>query len=137
MDGIQAAILSTKLPHLERWTEQRRAHATTYRKMLAETGLQLQFVPEHGRHVYHLFTVQVPDRDSALAKLHAGGVNVAVQYPQALPLLTAYQHLGYSAADFPVSASLAAHVLSLPIYPELTESQIVHVARSLVAAIRA
>lgn len=137
MDGIHAAILSVKLPHLEQWTEQRRGHAATYRRLLGESGLQVQRVPEHVRHVYHLFTVQVPNREAVLASLQAAGISAAVQYPQALPLLTAYQHLGHKAADFPVGAALAARVLSLPIYPELTEAMIAHVVTNFLAIVNA
>jgi len=135
MDGLHAAVLSVKLPHLPRWTELRRAHADTYRRLLAGSGLAVQSVPSDNYHVYHLFTVQVPDRERVMTRMQQAGVSVTIQYPQALPLLTAYRTWNHASADFPVAAELAARVISLPMYPELTEEQIEFVVTTLRQAV--
>ena len=135
MDGLHAAILSVKLPYLPSWTELRRTHADTYRRLLADTGSPMQTVPAENYHVYHLFTVQVPEREKVIARMQQDGVSVTIQYPQALPLLTAYKSYGHTEADFPVAAELAAHVISLPMYPELTVEQIRYVVACLKSAL--
>ena len=135
MDGIQAAILSVKLPHLESWLEARRANARIYNDLLRETGLMLPVAPEHSRHTYHLYVVQVPDRDSVQAKLGETGIESGVHYPIALPFMEAYAHLGHEPPDFPVSHSQMGRILSLPMYAELNEQQIEHVCSTLKTAI--
>ncbi len=128
LDSLQAAILSVKLPHLEKWTEARRRNADLYRKYLADLGIVLPKVPEYSRHVYHLFVVRVANRQQVMEKLKAEGVETSIHYPTPLPLLKAYQRFGYSAQDFPVAASQMHQILSLPMYAELTEEMIEHVA---------
>lgn len=130
LDGIQAAILNVKLQHIEQWTELRRRAARSY--ALALTGLDVVLPSEldNVRAVYHLYVVRVPsDRREALqAFLKASGIESGVHYPIALPLLTAYQHLGHTEADFPVAAKMAQEIVSLPMFPELTGDQIAAVS---------
>ena len=135
LDGIQAAILSVKLPHLEAYTEARRSHAARYRALLADFGLRLQVDDPTGRHVYHLFVIQVDDRETVAKKLAEAGISTTMQYPRALPLLTAYQPYGHFEKDFPHAVALAARCLSLPMFPELTEEQIQYVVASLKAVL--
>jgi dTDP-4-amino-4,6-dideoxygalactose transaminase len=135
LDGIQAAILNVKLDHLSAWTENRRRNAQRYRSALAPLGYKLQTERPETRHVYHLFVIQVDDRDAVLKHMNAQGVSAAVQYPRILPLLSAYKHLGHSAEEFPHAERLAARCLSLPMYPELTEQQINFVVDTLRAAL--
>jgi dTDP-4-amino-4,6-dideoxygalactose transaminase len=133
LDGVQAAILSVKLRHLDDWTERRRSNARLYDCALEATGLVTPAETEGVKSVYHLYVVRVPDgaRDSLLRHLKANGVSAAIHYPIALPLLQAYRHLGHGAADFPEAVKASGEILSLPMFPELTEEQIRYVARTV------
>jgi dTDP-4-amino-4,6-dideoxygalactose transaminase len=135
LDGIQAAILSVKLPHLHAWTEARRRHAELYRELLSDSGLKLQTELPETRHAYHLFVVQVEDRENVAHRLSEAGINTAIQYPHALPYLSAYRTKGHTVTDFPNAAFLTANCLSLPMFPELTGELIAHVARNLSGAL--
>ncbi|MFN0277063.1 MAG: DegT/DnrJ/EryC1/StrS family aminotransferase [Pyrinomonadaceae bacterium] len=127
MDGIQAAVLSVKLPHLEGWLEARRSHADVYRSLLADTGFILPVETQDSRHTYHLFVVQVPDRDAVQSKLADAGIESGVHYPTALPFMEAFVDLGHAAADFPVAHAQMSKLLSLPMYVELTREMIEYV----------
>ena len=134
LDGIQAAILSVKLRHLEAWTEARRRVAEAYRERLDGVGnLRLPTEREGYRHVYHVFCVATPDRDGLRAHLGDSGIATGIHYPTALPFLTAYRRYGYERGDYPVAHRLQSEILSLPMYPEMTESQIDRIAGSIVA----
>lgn len=135
LDGIQAAVLSVKLPHLESWLESRRKHAETYNRLLADSGLTLPFEPESRRHTYHLYVVHVPDRDKVQQKLTEEGIETGIHYPIALPFMEAYSYLGHEHSDFPVAHSQMDKILSLPMYAELTDEMIETVCRSLKNAI--
>lgn len=135
MDGIQAAVLSVKLPHLESWLEARRANAKIYDELLRDTDLRLPVEPSHSRHTYHLYVVQVPDRDVVQAKLGEAGIETGTHYPIALPFMEAYSHLGHEPTDFPVAYSQMGKILSLPMYAELTAEQIEHVCSTLKKAV--
>lgn len=135
LDGIQAAILSVKLPYLDQWTVARRELARHYRDLLQGSGIQFQAERPGCEHVYHLLVLQLPQRDAVSRKLADGGIATTMQYPRALPLLTAYAARGHLQTEFPHAVSLAARCLSLPLYPELTREQVGHVARTLQAAL--
>jgi dTDP-4-amino-4,6-dideoxygalactose transaminase len=126
LDGIQAAVLGVKLRHLDAWTERRRAHAFRYNAALEGSGLITPSELPGIRAVYHLYVVRVAsDRRSDLQQhLKANGIDTGIHYPIALPLLNAYKHLCHHPEDFPESAKISAEVLSLPMFPELTEEQI-------------
>lgn len=131
MDGLQAAALSVKLPHLDGWLESRRANARRYDELLADTGLALPSAPDHSQHIYHLYVVRVNDRDDVQAKLSDAGVETGIHYPTALPFMEAYEHLGHTPTDFPVSHAQMGQLLSLPMYAELTGDMIEQVCRQL------
>ena len=135
LDGIQAAVLSVKLPHLESWLEARRKNAALYNKLLKDSGLQLPFAPEHSRHTYHLYVVQVPNREAIQQKLSDDGIETGLHYPTALPFLEAYEHRGFQPSDFPVAHAQMDKIVSLPMYAELTAEMIEKVCRSLKNAI--
>jgi dTDP-4-amino-4,6-dideoxygalactose transaminase len=135
LDGIQAAVLSVKLLHLESWLEMRRKNAETYDKLLADSDLTIPTAPEYSRHTYHLYVVQVPNREKVIAKLSADGIETGLHYPTALPFLEAYSGLGYQPSDFPVAHSQMGRILSLPMYAELTDEMIERVCQSLKNAI--
>lgn len=135
MDGIQAAVLSIKLPHLESWLEARRKNAETYNKLLADSGLIIPVAPEYSRHTYHLYVVQVPNREKVIAKLAEDGIDTGLHYPIALPFLEAYANFGHQPSDFPVTHSQMDKILSLPMYAELTDEMIETVCWSLKNAV--
>jgi dTDP-4-amino-4,6-dideoxygalactose transaminase len=128
MDGIQAAVLNTKLPHLETWTEGRRKNAQLYHSLLHEK-VQRPHERENFRHVFHLYVIQHDNRDGLMAKLKEAQIDTAVHYPVPLPLMPCYtSRFHHTEADYPVAARLAKRILSLPMYAELTTEQIAYVA---------
>jgi dTDP-4-amino-4,6-dideoxygalactose transaminase len=128
MEGIQGAVLGVKLPHLPTWTQGRQRVAKRYQELLAGTPLQLPYQPAHMESVWHLYVVRHARRDELKAHLEANGVGCALHYPLPLHLQKCYASLGHKAGDFPVTEKAARECLSLPIYPELTDAQIVRVA---------
>jgi dTDP-4-amino-4,6-dideoxygalactose transaminase len=132
MDGFQGAVLSVKLKYLEEWNESRRKNAALYRKTLAGVeGLVLPEEAAYGRHVYHLYPIRVKNRDRLLEALAEKEIYCGIHYPVPLHLQEAYGGLGYKRGDFPVAETIASELLSLPMFPELTEEQIEFVSRSL------
>jgi dTDP-4-amino-4,6-dideoxygalactose transaminase len=125
LDGLQAAVLSVKLPHLRSWTVRRQQIAEKYRLQLrGSAGLRTPQVAAGREHVWHLFVVLHEQRD-ALAKHLAGrGIQTVVNYPVALPFLPAYGRLGHKMGDFPHARHNQDRVLSLPLFPEMSEAQI-------------
>jgi dTDP-4-amino-4,6-dideoxygalactose transaminase len=121
LDGLQAAILSVKLRHLDDWIERRVAIAATYREGMADTpGLVLPQSANWARHVYHLFVVRTARRDALQAYLRDNGVQTGIHYPMALPRLPAYRHLGQQTP----SDSLNDELLSLPMGDHLTDDEV-------------
>ena len=136
LDSLQAAVLEVKLRHLDEWNRKRRAIAAGYRSRLRDVaGLRLPEDPGGERHAWHLFVVRVAHRDAVLRRLRARGIGAAVHYPTPVPLLGA---VGGAATppDFPVAVRLAGEILTLPLYPEMTEPQIDEVCEQLCGAIR-
>ncbi|MBS0366237.1 MAG: DegT/DnrJ/EryC1/StrS family aminotransferase [Proteobacteria bacterium] len=125
LDGMQAAILSAKLPHLAGWTARRQAIAAQYSCLLAGIpGLELPVVSAECEHVYHLYVVRHQRRDELTKYLAARGIQTVINYPMALPFLPAYRRLKHSPRDFPVAHRDQSRVLSLPMFPEITPEQI-------------
>lgn len=132
LDGLQAAILSAKLPHIVKWTNQRIEAAKTYNDLLNNIPqLQLPKVREHAIHSYHLYVIKVENRDRLVTYLKEQGIESAIHYPTPLPFLPAYQYLGYAPNDFPVLSENQSKILSIPIYPEITRSQQHYIAESI------
>jgi dTDP-4-amino-4,6-dideoxygalactose transaminase len=128
LDGLQAAILLAKLPHLASWTESRRRVADRYTRLLEE--IEMVQTPQIGPdrdHVYHLYVIRTDKRDELKKHLAATGVTTALNYPKALPFYPAYAYLNHAAEDFPVAHGNQSLILSLPIYPELSDPMISHV----------
>jgi len=137
MDGIQAAILRVKLRHLASNNQLRRAHAQFYNQSLAEVDeIVTPAEAVNGRHVYHIYAVRTPERDDMLRLLGEKNIGCAIHYPVAIHLQEAYQGLGYSEGDFPISERACAEVLSLPMYPELTEGQLLLVSDAVKESLR-
>jgi len=130
MDGIQAAILSIKLSHLDKANSLRRKHALEYNQAFAGIDEVLTpFEAKYARHVYHVYAVRVQERDAVLRHLQEKGVGCAVHYPVPVHLQEAGRNLGYTKGAFPIAEKLADEFLSLPMFPELTEEQIEYVGR--------
>ena len=130
MDGIQAAILSIKLRHLDKANSLRRKHALEYNQAFAGIDEVLTpFEAKYARHVYHVYAVRVQERDAVLRHLQEKGVGCAVHYPVPVHLQEAGRNLGYTKGAFPIAEKLADEFLSLPMFPELTEEQIEYVGR--------
>lgn len=135
LDALQAAILGAKLPHLEAWTEARRSHAVRYNELLAGSDIVTPAARPYNRHVYHCYVVRTPRRDELAAQLTAAGIGVVIHYPLPLHLQPAYRSLGYGPGSLPVSEACAQRVISLPMYPELTDAQIERVTTAVKAFI--
>lgn len=140
LDELQAAVLRVKLPHLEDWNAARRRHAQTYDRLLTQAGLSDQLVlprtQEGAGHVFHLYAVQCPQRDVLVKRLIERGIGVQIHYALTLPQEPAFASLGYRQGQFPVAERLAASVLSLPLYPELSEEHIRAVVQGLSELVR-
>jgi dTDP-4-amino-4,6-dideoxygalactose transaminase len=128
MDGLQGAILRAKLHHLEAWTEARRKNAAHYNQLLADDGIQTPNQMPYARHVYHIYTIRTPRRGMLQQMLHDQGVQTGIHYPTPVHLQEAHADLKYCPGNFPVSEGMASEVLSLPMYPELTQMQIERIA---------
>ena len=122
LDALQAAVLHTKLAHLERWTAARRAHAERYRELFSAVALpaELRLPAPQPTHVYHQFVIHAPRRDALRAFLAEAGIGTEVYYPQPLHLQPAFDELGYRAGSFPVAERACHTVLALPIHPALS-----------------
>ena len=132
LDAIQAGILRIKLDHLAEWNSQRRDKAETYRELLCSVdGVTLPVEPSWVRAVYHLYVVRVQDRQGLGEFLKAAGIGTGIHYPIPLHLQKAYSTLGYRQGDFPVTETIAAEILSLPMYPQLTRADQENVVQSV------
>ncbi|HLH77277.1 MAG TPA: DegT/DnrJ/EryC1/StrS family aminotransferase [Candidatus Binataceae bacterium] len=132
LDSLQAAVLNVKLAYLRGWNQRRVKHAAAYRDLLQGVGdLGFQRCPEDSTHVYHLFIVTTDHRDELKKHLEAAGIETGVHYPIPIHMQPAYRDLGYREGDFPVTESLAARMLSLPMFPELEEVEIARVAEEI------
>jgi dTDP-4-amino-4,6-dideoxygalactose transaminase len=131
LDEMQAAILRVKLPHLESWNRLRAQHADHYRRLLRESGLALPARSRDGSHVYCLYTVRCSRRDELRRHLWEQGIGTEIYYPLPLHLQEAYRGLGYREGDLPVAERLAREVLSIPVYPELSDERIERVAEAI------
>lgn len=132
MDGLHGAVLRLKLPHLRSWTARRQQIAAVYDRALAGVGDIVTPVVRAGRsHVYHLYVIQTARRDALRAHLTAAGIETVLNYPKALPFYPAYAYLGHQPADFPVAARHQDRILSLPIFPEMTEEQQTYVVDAI------
>ena len=128
MDGIQAAILNVKLRHLPKWTEMRRKAASIYNSLLnGQADIITPEEADYAKHVYHLYVIRTKEREKLQEYLKFKGISTGVHYPIALPNLLAYRYLGHRQEDFPISSRYQSQILSLPMYPELTDEKIEYV----------
>jgi dTDP-4-amino-4,6-dideoxygalactose transaminase len=132
LDAIQAGLLLVKLAHLAKWNEQRRERAAEYNRLLAGAeDVITPFEPSWSRAIYHLYVVRVEDQQGLIAHLKQADIHTGIHYPIPLHLQKAYKHLGYARGDFPKAEKLAAEIVSLPMFPQLTEQQQGRVAEEM------
>ncbi len=123
LDSIQAGWLSVKLRHLAKWNESRRAHAHRYTELLreAKNAVVVPVEAEWTKGVFHLYVVRVPDREAFQAALAEAGIGTGIHYPIPLHLQKAYESLNYKKGDFPVTERVSAEIVSLPMFPQLSD----------------
>jgi dTDP-4-amino-4,6-dideoxygalactose transaminase len=132
LDGIQAAVLSVKLPHLDMWNKRRNQIGKMYNQLLGSIDAQLPYEEEHSFHVFHVYQMLIDNRDELYHKLQKEGIGVNLHYPVPMHLHPAFEKLGYKKGDFPVAENLAQKTISLPCYPELTDEEIVFVSDTII-----
>ena len=132
LDTLQAAILRVKLKYLDKWDENRRKNAHLYTKLFKENNIDLvlPYEADYAKHVYHLYPVRVKNRKEVMEKLAEKGIRTLIHYPIPIHLQEAYKDLGHKKGDFPVSEKCCEEILSLPMYPELSEEEIKYVVAS-------
>ena len=131
LDTLQAVVLSAKLPHLDKWNEMRKAVAAQYAKAFAGTGVLVPTAKADREHVYQTYAVRVKNRAALMDKLKEKGVTSLIHYPIPIHLQEAYADAGYKAGDFPISEKICDEILSLPMFPHMSEAQVLEVARAV------
>ncbi len=133
LDSIQAGWLSVKLRHLAKWNESRRAHAHRYHELLAEAkdAIVVPLEASWTKGVYHLYVVRVQDREAFQAALAEAGIGTGIHYPIPLHLQKAYESLNFKQGDFPVTERVAAEIVSLPMFPQMTSDQVNEVSKKV------
>ena len=131
LDELQAAVLRVKLAYLDGWNERRRDLAKSYGELLMDLGIGVPQELEYARHVYHLYVIEVNERQSIIEELGAAGVATAIYYPYPLHMAPAMADLGYKAGDFPIAERTAQRCLAIPLYPEMAPEHLEHVAGAL------
>lgn len=134
LDGLQAAILNVKLNHILNWTEARIKNAKLYDEKFNRLGLpnfNYPTVRPNTKHTYHLYVIKTPYRDELKTILHEKGIETAIHYPSCLPMLDCYKHRNFQLDEFPNSISDIENILSIPMYPELSEEQINYVVETI------
>jgi dTDP-4-amino-4,6-dideoxygalactose transaminase len=133
MDGLQAAILRAKLPHLDAWTQARRRLASEYDRLLIRIPeVETPKIGPERDHVYHLYVIRTESRDALQAHLAEAGIGTLLNYPKALPFYPAYAYLGHTPDDFPVAYRNQSRILSLPLYPEMLAEMILYVTDQII-----
>ncbi len=132
LDGLQASILSAKLPYLDGWIQKRQEVAQLYNNLLGDLPeITRPKIRLNSRHTFHLYMVRAKNRDELRTYLQEKGIPTFIHYPTPLPFMPAYKYLEHTAEDFPVAAAYQHQILSLPIYPELSKKEIEYVAENI------
>jgi dTDP-4-amino-4,6-dideoxygalactose transaminase len=126
LDEIQAAILKVKLPHLKEWVERRRSLAQAYNAGLPPQLVKPQEMP-WAKHVYHLYVVRTPERDQLKEWLESKGIGTGMHYPVPVHLQEAWRQYGGDKYLLPVTEKITGEILSLPMYPELTNEEVSYI----------
>lgn len=131
LEELQAAILSVKLRHLEKWTDMRRKNAKIYNELLEDCDVIRPIERGYNKHVYHLYVIRAKQRQKLVEHLSSKGIQTAIHYPTPIHLQEAYSHLGLKRGSFPVSEQHADEILSLPMYPELKQEEMGFVVKAI------
>ena len=132
MDAIQASILNVKLKYIDEWNKARLRNALKYNELLSYiTEIKIPAIRENSFHIFHLYVIRTKKRDELADYLKSKRIFTGIHYPSALPFLPAYRYLGHKPSDYPVAYQYQGEILSLPMYPELTDEQIKYVASSI------
>jgi dTDP-4-amino-4,6-dideoxygalactose transaminase len=133
LDSIQAAVLKVKLPHMDRWNDLRRQWAHQLNQLLANANVVVPKEMDYATHIFHLYIIQADKRDSLAEYLHKQGIITGIHYKIPIHLQKAYSGLEKGAGSFPESESLGTRILSLPLFPELTEDEVTKLANAIIA----
>jgi dTDP-4-amino-4,6-dideoxygalactose transaminase len=131
LDALQAAVLGVKLRYLDQWNALRREHAQLYRDLLSESNVLIPIEANYADAVWHLYVIRAAQRDNLRAYLADNGVSTGIHYPIPIHLQPAYRFLRYNEEDFPIASRYAKQILSLPMYPELTQDMIAYAAQTI------
>jgi len=131
LDGIQAAVLRVKLSKLDMWNEERGRNAGFYNKLLGDLDVMIPIEKNYAKHIYHLYVIHVPRRDDLLNYLKSKGIYASIHYPVPIHFQKAYLDLNYIPGTFPITERYAEEIISLPMFPELTEEQIEYTASEI------
>jgi len=132
MDGLQGAILSVKLRHLDEWNESRRKNARLYDEMLADiNSVILPQEANYAKHIYHIYAIRVQNRDALMNALAEKDIHCGIHYPVPVHIQEAYHSLELQKSRFPVAEKCANEVFSLPMFPEIAEEQTIHVVNTI------
>jgi dTDP-4-amino-4,6-dideoxygalactose transaminase len=132
LDGLQAAILSVKLNHIDAWNKKRYKNAQFYNHLFSECDeISVPNVRSDASHVFHLYVIQAEGREKLISHLKEKGIESGIHYPVALPFLKAYEYLGHKSIDFPVAYECQNKILSLPMYPELNETMMEYISNTI------
>lgn len=132
MDGFQGAVLSVKLKHLPAWNEARRKNAKLYNELLSGVNEVIEpLEADYAKHVYHIYAIRTKNRDAPMRALAEKNISCGIHYPIPLHLQDAYRFLGYTQGSFPIAEKCAEEFLSLPMFPELTQNQIMMVVNEI------
>lgn len=131
LDELQAVVLNAKLKHLAEWTKARRSHAEKYNRLLRGAPVITPSEQAGARHVYHLYVIRAPERDALQQYLKERGIFTGIHYPIPIHLQNAVSYLGHKAGDFPVTEQVVQEILSLPMFAELCDSDIIRVSSSI------
>ena len=131
LEGLQAAILRVKLPHLEKWNELRRRHVQEYAALLEGIDVKPPREAPYARSVFHVYVIRTRNRDKLNLHLNDRGIGTVIHYPKPCHLLECFRNLGYREGNLPVTEKISKEVLSLPLYPELEANQIREVVQAL------
>ncbi|MCI0449568.1 MAG: DegT/DnrJ/EryC1/StrS family aminotransferase [Chlorobi bacterium] len=134
LEEIQAGVLNVKMNYIEKWTESRRRLARLYTKTFAEIGIDEVIAPYHPDYinpVNHLYIIRVPKREELIKYLNGKGIQTGLHYPVPLHIQKAYSYLNHKAEDFPVAARQSKEILSIPMYPEMTDEMVNYVCKTI------
>jgi dTDP-4-amino-4,6-dideoxygalactose transaminase len=132
LDAIQAAVLTVKLNHIDDWNEARHAHGLKYNTLLSGVpNVKCPKLRDNAFHIFHVYSLCASRRDELASHLKAMGISTGIHYPTALPFMPAYSYLRHKPSDFPVAYECQGEILSLPMYPELSDGQIEYVAQTI------